>query len=233
MPANLRPEHWIALSIPASYVALLVLERLAPARGWPPHRHWEILGLLGFAALGAVNGYVSMALGTVLPQRSLVDGASIGTGPGILLGFLALSYGNAWLHRAYHRHDWLWRRVHRLHHAPARMGVAGVMYQTPFEMAFNAVLFVGVTRALFGLDPVATMACAWLASFYGMFQHSNIATPRWLGYVIQRPEAHCEHHRRGVHAGNYSDFPLWDLAWGTHANPARFDGELGFDAPRS
>jgi sterol desaturase/sphingolipid hydroxylase (fatty acid hydroxylase superfamily) len=53
----------------------------------------------------------------------------------------------------------------------------------------------------------------------------------WLGYVIQRPEAHCVHHRQGVHAWNYSDFPLWDMLFGSWRNPREFRGECGFEGP--
>ena len=39
------------------------------------------------------------------------------------------------------------------------------------------------------------------------------------------------HHERGVHGRNYSDFPLWDMLFGSFVNPDRFDGDVGFDAP--
>jgi sterol desaturase/sphingolipid hydroxylase (fatty acid hydroxylase superfamily) len=61
-----------------------------------------------------------------------------------------------------------------------------------------------------------------------MFQHANIKTPRWLGYIVQRPESHCVHHERGVHRFNYSDLPLWDMVFGTFRNPAEWRGEAGF-----
>ena len=71
----------------------------------------------------------------------------------------------------------------------------------------------------------------YVQAFHGMFQHWNVHTPRWLGYLIQRPESHCEHHRLGVHAFNYSDFPLWDLLSGTFRNPQHFEGACGFESP--
>jgi sterol desaturase/sphingolipid hydroxylase (fatty acid hydroxylase superfamily) len=37
------------------------------------------------------------------------------------------------------------------------------------------------------------------------------------------------HHRRGLHAYNYSDLPLWDILMGTFRNPAAFHGEVGFE----
>lgn len=36
---------------------------------------------------------------------------------------------------------------------------------------------------------------------------------------MQRPESHRIHHARGVHAHNYADLPLWDMAFGTFHNP--------------
>ena len=57
-------------------------------------------------------------------------------------------------------------------------------------------------------------------------------TPPWLGYVIQRPEAHFVHHARGVHTYNYGDLPIWDILFGTFRNPANFGtGDTGFESP--
>ncbi len=80
----------------------------------------------------------------------------------------------------------------------------------------------------FGVSAEAAILINLLATFYGMFQHANIKTPHWLGYIIQRPESHSCHHERGVHARNYSDLPLWDMVFGTFHNPKTFDGEVGF-----
>jgi len=88
-----------------------------------------------------------------------------------------------------------------------------------------------VTLIVLGLDPLAAALTGYVAAFYGMFQHLNVNTPQWLGYLIQRPEAHCEHHRKGVHAFNYGDLPVWDILIGTFRNPTRFTGECGFEAP--
>ena len=81
------------------------------------------------------------------------------------------------------------------------------------------------------LEPLAAALTGYVASFYSFFQHWNVRTPRWLGLLIQRPEAHCLHHERGVHARNFGDLPLWDMIFGTFANPADFEGEVGFEAP--
>lgn len=85
-----------------------------------------------------------------------------------------------------------------------------------------------VSVFVLGLDPLAAGVIGYISAFYGMFQHWNVKTPQWLGYVIQRQESHGLHHELGVHARNYSDFPLWDILMGTFKNPETFSGDVGF-----
>ncbi len=60
------------------------------------------------------------------------------------------------------------------------------------------------------------------------FQHANLRTPYWLGYLIQRPESHSVRHQRGVDAFNYGDIALWDMLFGTWCNPREWDEQAGF-----
>ena len=64
--------------------------------------------------------------------------------------------------------------------------------------------------------------------FAGIFQHANINTPRWLGYIIQRPESHTIHHGRGLHKYNYCDLPIIDIIFGTFRNPKGYQMETGY-----
>jgi sterol desaturase/sphingolipid hydroxylase (fatty acid hydroxylase superfamily) len=124
-----------------------------------------------------------------------------------------------------------WRLTHQIHHSPQRLDMPGSTLFHPVEMVLQVLLMLIVTTLLLGLDPLAAALTGYVAAFYGMFQHWNIRTPQWLGYLIQRPESHGEHHRRGQHAFNYGDLPIWDILLGTFRNPKTFDGEVGFDAP--
>ena len=225
---NLPPSiPWVAALIPLTYGAMVLVEVCGSGRRWPAIRGWTWIGMAGLLMLGAVNAAVSAAVHPITPHLRLCDLSDWHPVPAVAVGYLLLSFGNAWLHRSYHRHDWLWRHVHRLHHAPARMDVAGVMFQTPWEAMANALLFLTVSQCVLGLNPQAALWLAFVSAFYGMFQHFNVRTPVWLGWLIQRPEAHGEHHRVGQSDCNYSDLPLWDLCWGSWRNPARFDGEVG------
>jgi sterol desaturase/sphingolipid hydroxylase (fatty acid hydroxylase superfamily) len=81
---------------------------------------------------------------------------------------------------------------------------------------------------MLGVTPDAAALAGFVAFFCGMFQHLNVRTPQWLGFIIQRPEAHAVHHARGVHAYNYGNFMLWDIVLGTFRNPAKFSEPAGF-----
>lgn len=228
----MNPEELVALMIPLTWLAMLVVERFRPARQWPALRLWRTRGLAFFAMLMAINALLPSLLAAESFGGHVFDGARLGVAGGAIAGFLAVSLVNALLHRAYHRYGLLWRWVHQLHHAPVRVDVPGAVVFSPLEIALNVIAFQAVTVFVLGLDPLAAALAGYLAAFYGMFQHFNVRTPRWLGWIIQRPESHCVHHRRGFHAWNYADFPLWDVLAGTFRNPREFRGDVGFD-PRA
>jgi sterol desaturase/sphingolipid hydroxylase (fatty acid hydroxylase superfamily) len=115
-----------------------------------------------------------------------------------------------------------------MHHSAERIDIWGALYFHPFDtLGFT---FVGSLALVlgFGVSAEAAIVINLVATFMGLFQHANIRTPRWLGYVIQRPESHNCHHERGVHARNYGDLPLFDMIFGTFHNPKEFTGQVGF-----
>ena len=71
----------------------------------------------------------------------------------------------------------------------------------------------------------------WVGTFILViqtFEHTNVKTPRWLGYIIARPENHMLHHARDQHHSNYSDLPIVDMLFGTFENPVVAPTEFGF-----
>ena len=222
-------EDILGLLIPISFFAMLAIEALGTGRPWPDVRLWRLKGLGFFVLLMGINIVLPSLLPASLASHALLDGRRLGLGGGIVVGFLALTLATALLHRAYHHFDILWRWVHQLHHSPPRLDVAGSVLFTPQEIVLNVLVFQLVEVVILGIEPLAAAAVGTIAAFYGMFQHFNIATPQWLGLVIQRPESHGVHHRRGFHAYNYADFPLWDMLMGTFRNPQRYLGEVGFE----
>ena len=98
----------------------------------------------------------------------------------------------------------------------------------PVDMVGWTVLFSLCLTLGVGLTAEASTVVLLTTTFLSVFQHSNLRTPRWLGYVVQRPESHSHHHGRGVHARNYSDLPLFDVLFGTFHNPRDFAAASGF-----
>jgi sterol desaturase/sphingolipid hydroxylase (fatty acid hydroxylase superfamily) len=126
-----------------------------------------------------------------------------------------------------HNVPFLWRWSHQLHHSAERLDVAGSAYFHPLDNLFLGGLNTLALLSL-GLSPAAAGFAGYLGFFVSTFQHLNMRTPQWLGWIIQRPEAHAVHHSRGVHAYNYGNFMLWDMLFGTFRNPVGFSGPAGF-----
>ena len=124
----------------------------------------------------------------------------------------------------------LWRGFHQMHHSPQRVDIAGSLVFHQTEIVVQTLLQLGITVIVLGLDPLAAALTGYFIAFNSFFQHWNVRTPQCIGYLIQRPEAHCVHHRRGFHYYNFADLTLWDMLFGTFRNPREFHGECGFDA---
>jgi sterol desaturase/sphingolipid hydroxylase (fatty acid hydroxylase superfamily) len=222
----------VGLLIPLIYLVMLAVEARWPARRFPARRGWQGLGLAFLLLIASVGSVVPLLLPlNWMAAHRWLDGSALGVAGGTLLGWLVLSGLSYAYHRSAHALPWLWRATHQLHHSPQRVDISGSAFFHPLEMVVQVLLQLFVTVIVLGLDPLAAALTGVVAAFYGMFQHWNVRTPVWLGYLIQRPEAHCLHHQRGVHASNYGDLPWWDLLFGTFRNPPDYRGECGFDAP--
>lgn len=222
----------LSLLVPLTFILMLLAERLWPARRFPRRRGWVWLGFACLIGVALLSSLLPLLLpGDWLAAHRLVDGTGLGVAGGAVVGYLVYSFAAYAWHRATHRYSLLWRLAHQIHHSPQRVDMPGAVLFHPFDLAMYVVLQVLVSTFVLGLDPLAAAITGYIAAFYSFFQHCNIRTPAWLGYLIQRPESHCVHHQRGLHHYNFSDFPLWDILAGTFRNPARWDGEAGFDAP--
>ena len=180
-----------------------------------------------------------MTISTVIPllvpeawleKHRLIDGTALGVVGGTIVGIVAMEgIVYAW-HRSADTSSPLWRGFHQLHHSPQRVDIAGSLVFHPTEIVVQSLLQLGVTVIVLGLAPLAAALTGYFIAFNSFFQHWNVRTPWWIGYLIQRPEAHCVHHRLGLHYYNFADLSLWDMLFGTFRNPREFHGECGFAA---
>ncbi len=227
-------EDIVGLLTAGTFLFFLVTERMFPRRAYPPIRWWTAIGFVGFIVTAAIGTLMPMLVPASLSRYHLFDLSGLGIAAQVLVGYPLTALGSALVHRSFHACHPLWRMGHQLHHSPRRLDIPGAVFFHPLDIAVQTAPATIVSVFLLGLTPVAGVAIGYVSVFYGMFQHWNVRTPRWLGYLIQRPESHGLHHELGIHGRNYSDFPLWDMLMGTFHNPDTFDGDVGFagDAPK-
>jgi sterol desaturase/sphingolipid hydroxylase (fatty acid hydroxylase superfamily) len=220
----------LGLMVPVTWLVFLVIEKLWPAREFPPRKGWQWIGV-GFLIMVST---ISVVVPLLIPEEWLeahrwLDGTKLGVVGGTIVGFLVLECITYAWHRSAHTFDILWRGFHQLHHSPRRVDIPGSLVFHPLEVIVQVALQLFATVIVLGLEPLAAAWVGYVFAFYGLFQHWNVRTPQWLGYAIQRPESHCVHHRLGLHYYNFADFPPIDMLFGTFRNPREFRGECGFD----
>lgn len=218
----------VSLAIFALYGALMLWEALAPARPLPRVPGWRLRGLAAFAAYFLAASYLPLLWTEAFARHQLLDLSGLGLWGGLAAGLLVYEAGVYAWHRTMHGSNLLWRGFHQMHHSAERLDTYGAFWFGPLDIAGFTLLGSLCLTLVVGLAPAAATATLLVTTFCGIFQHANVRTPRWLGYVVQRPESHSWHHARGLHAGNYADLPLLDMLFGTFRNPADFAPATGF-----
>jgi sterol desaturase/sphingolipid hydroxylase (fatty acid hydroxylase superfamily) len=218
----------VSLTVLALYAALIIFEALFPARQLPRVKGWRVSGLIAFAVYFFLSSYLPLFWNVYLARLQLLDLSALGTWGGAAVGVLLYEAAVYFWHRSMHGSDRLWRTFHQMHHSAERLDTYGAFWFSPQDMIGFTALFSLCLTLVAGITAEATTLAIYVTTFFNVFQHANIRTPRWLGYLVQRPESHSYHHQRGVHAFNYSDLPLFDLLFGTFNNPKDFAAEQGF-----
>jgi sterol desaturase/sphingolipid hydroxylase (fatty acid hydroxylase superfamily) len=218
----------ISLTVFALFGALIALEALFPARALPSVRGWWLRGLGAFAVYFFLSSYLPLFWTEWLIQYQLVDLTALGTWGGAAVGVAVYEFGVYFWHRAMHSNGRLWRAFHQMHHSAERLDTFGAFWFSPMDMIGFTVLYSLALTLVIGVTAEAATMTLYATTFFNVFQHMNVRTPQWLGYIVQRPESHSVHHQRGVHAWNFSDLPLFDILFRTFRNPREFAPQQGF-----
>jgi len=200
----------------------LLLDMIIQRRHYEKTRYWRLRAALVTTAIVLFTGEVALFWGNLFGEAHLFDLSHLGLW-GVIPGILVYELVHYGYHRAAHEWNWLWRAGHQMHHSAESLDAFGANYLHPLDAAMFTTIASLVLFPLLGLSLEAGVVSALFLTFNAMFQHANLSTPYWLGYIIQRPESHNIHHARGVHGYNYSDLPLWDIVFGTFRNPRRLD----------
>jgi sterol desaturase/sphingolipid hydroxylase (fatty acid hydroxylase superfamily) len=218
----------ISLGVLALYGAMMLWEAVAPGRKLAKVKGWIPRALVTFAVYFFLSSYLPLIWDGYLAEYQLFDLSGMGILAGAAIGVLVyelLVY--AW-HRTMHQTDFLFRTFHQMHHSAERVDTYGAFYFSPLDMAGFTLLGSLSLSLIVGLSPQAVTVFLFATMFLGIFQHTSIKTPQWLGYIVQRPESHTIHHGKGLHKYNYSDLPIFDILFGTFRNPKGYEMDTGY-----
>jgi sterol desaturase/sphingolipid hydroxylase (fatty acid hydroxylase superfamily) len=210
-------------------MALFVAERLWSGRELPHSSGWYLRAtLLNACQLGIV-------LIAGISWNQWFSGWSVfsldGQLPPVLAGFLAWFVGTFvfyWWHRVRHSSPICWLVLHQIHHSAARIEILTAFYKHPLEIAANSIIASTIVFVILG---GSAEIAGWFNVFAAggeLFYHSNLKTPRWIGFFLQRPEHHSIHHQYRVHHFNYGDITWWDRIFGTFKDTNEFAPRCGF-----
>lgn len=218
----------VSLIILAMYAVLILWEAILPARKLPKVKYWQLKGIGAFFFYFYLSTYLPLWYAEWLPTSQLFNFSGINSITGGVIAVLLYEFGVYVWHRIMHKNNLLWRVFHQMHHSAERLDTYGAFYFSPFDMIGWTLLSTVCFSFIAGLPAQSITIMLLVTNFFSIFQHANIKTPVWLGYIVQRPESHAIHHAKGVHAFNYSDLPLFDILFGTFRNPSKYVDETGF-----
>ncbi len=216
-----------------AFAGCFILERAIPGWQLPNVRTWPVRVLLinlvqlSVVVLAGVTWQHWLSGWGVFHLASHVSPLAGG-----LIAYFIATFLFYWWHRWRHEVPILWRVFHQIHHSAQRIEVITSFYKHPVEMVVNSVIGALLVYFLLGLSPEAGAIYTLLTALGEFFYHTNVRTPRWIGYVFQRPEMHRVRHEFGRHKNNYGDITWWDMLFGTYENPQEFRSTCGFEDAR-
>ena len=215
------------------FAMCFVLERALPGwrlpriRSWP----WRVLLINGVQLLVVI--LAGFTWEKWLSEWSLLSlSTHLSPLAGGALAYFMATFIFYWWHRWRHESDILWLLFHQIHHSPRRLEVITSFYKHPGEMVVNSIIGSLLVYSFLGLSIEAGAIYTFFTAIGEFFYHTNVRTPKWVGYFFQRPEMHRIHHQFGRHKNNYGDIVWWDMLFGTYENPNTWDGKCGFTAAR-
>jgi len=216
----------IPLLVLAVAAVMIAVERRGIGRPWPRVRGWWGRALL-LNGVQFGTAYLATSTWDVWMAGHRPWQLPLGTTGQTLVGYVVITFLYYWWHRWRHEVSFLWRWFHQIHHSPRRIEVITAFYKHPVEILVNGLISSTILYFLVGVSPLAASQAVLITGLAELFYHWNVSTPRWIGFLIQRPESHCVHHQEGLHHYNYADLPLWDMCFRTFRNPPRFDATCG------
>ena len=212
------------------FVFCFLLERSVPGWTLPKVSAWSIRVLLvnvvqlAIVLIAGISWEKWLSSFSVFRLSELVSPVLGG-----IVAYFVATFVFYWWHRWRHESDFLWVAFHQIHHSPQRIEVTTSFYKHPLEMTVNSIIGSLLAYTLLGLSPGGGAVYTFCTAIGEFFYHTNVKTPRWVGFVFQRPEMHRIHHQHDRHKNNYGDITWWDMLFGTYENPKEWVHTCGFE----
>jgi sterol desaturase/sphingolipid hydroxylase (fatty acid hydroxylase superfamily) len=217
------------LTILYIFVGCFILERVFVGWKLPKVKTWPLRVILinivqlGIVVVAGVTWEVWLSSWSVFKLSDFVSPVAGGC-----IAYFIATFVFYWWHRWRHEFDFLWLAFHQIHHSPQRLEVITSFYKHPGEMVMNSLLGSLLVYTFLGLSLEAGVIYTFCTAVGEFFYHTNVKTPRWIGFIFQRPEMHRIHHQADRHKNNYGDIVWWDMLFGTYENPKEWKYTCGF-----
>jgi sterol desaturase/sphingolipid hydroxylase (fatty acid hydroxylase superfamily) len=210
------------------FVAMAIWELFTPRRPQAIGRNWRWPNNLGVVAVDVLLvrillpiTAVGLALFAEAHAFGLFNIIALPMWVSIPASVILLDLAIYLQHVLFHAVPALWR-LHRMHHADLDIDVTTGVRFHPLEILISLAIKIAAV-ALLGIPPVSVLIFEIALNATSMFNHTNVALPRWLEplarLMVVTPQMHQVHHSI-VRAETDSNFgfnlPWWDRLFGTY-----------------
>ncbi len=210
------------------FAALAAWESLAPRRQlvagrrprWPSNIGVWIIDAMAVRLLMPI-GAIGVALIASERGWGLLNVLKMPGWIAVLLGVVVLDLVIYAQHVVFHKVPWLWR-LHRMHHADLDIDVTTGARFHPIEILLSMLIKI-VAVVTIGVPALGVLIFEVGLNATSMFNHSNVALPRWLEpiarWFLVTPQMHQVHHsilREETDSNFGFNLPWWDRLFGTY-----------------
>ena len=124
-----------------------------------------------------------------------------------------------------HKIPFLWR-FHRVHHTDIDLDTSSALRFHPLEIVFS-LFYKAIIIMIFGIDLTTILLFEILLNFMALFNHSNLALPKWLEkplrFLVVTPQMHVIHHstEQKESDSNFGfNLSCWDFIFKTYTHTA-------------
>jgi sterol desaturase/sphingolipid hydroxylase (fatty acid hydroxylase superfamily) len=234
---------WPMIAIAILFAMLACVEFWAPRRIAVDRKHRWLTHIAFFGlniVLGRLIAVVSVASAAAYASANNCGVFAVASWPlwfEFVLALIVYDFA-VWLqHRMMHKIPFLWR-AHQVHHSDTHLDVTTALRFHPFELLVSTVYKSGVI-ILLGVPIWAAIAFEFWLNANALFNHSNIALPRWMDRILNSflvtPDMHLIHHSTDRSEQNHNfgfGLNIWDRLFGCYLDRAQLGREqtpIGLD----